>query len=1122
MEKNERGIGTPGGRASLSVVLMSMTALAVMTVAWGGSTPSAVRMKVGSYNIRLQPGDKGTDNAWDERKADMVELIRRLDLDAFGLQEVCPGQADYLTNCLPQYVMVGVHREDGRRKGEASPVFYRKDRFEALKCGTFWLSETPDVPGSKSWGTACTRVCSWMWLKDRSTGQTFCFANTHTDHVSALARREGMLLIIRRMREFAPPGTPVIFTGDHNCRETEEPAQAVSKLLRNALYISETPPTGPWRTFTGWRWRDSEFSTADALKLPMNVRNARKGSPDADKAKNGGHVWEDCGARIDYIYVSDGIKVKTYETRGDPRPGKKLYPSDHFPVVAVVELPCPAKDAPGALPPRPEPPAKSQWGFVRELATPPVHIVRERFRLVDDYGCGATLKTALDDVGDFLGGGRTLRLLRGKVQGRESYKVGVSPEEVSLTAEDDEGMRRALYHFADRVQAGDLAATVRRPWLRHRFSRCFFAPTKRSPLYTDELMDDVDYYPDAYLSRLAREGVNALWITVAFRDLAETPFVARSPDAGRRLAKLARTAEKLRRYGIGLWLFGIEPHRVSADDPMLKAHPRLFRRIPATGEWLMCPSEPDTLRYLETCTRDIFTRVPALAGFMGITHGERFTTCLSSLSSTGPEKYIRWWRNSPCPKCGATEPWRLHKAVCEALVKGMRAGNPAAEMFSWHYQPEPQPQRAGWVKENACHLPEGVTFVYNFESGAFMKQAGRMREGGDYWLSYVGPSMSFREVAEAVRAGGGRLAAKLQTGCGYEMATVPFVPVPGLVYRKYRSMRQMGVGSVVQCWLVGNYPGVQNSAAGELAFEDFSDGEDAFLRRLAAPEWGELAPRVAEMWKAFSDAYSRYPLSNDMQYYGPFNEGVAWPLYVDVEMKPINPSWKPDFPPCGDTIGEALENHTLEEALFLMEQMCRLPDPRQLPATTDDQRRDRNLMRAVQLHFNSGRNIYEFYWHRREAIAKSRIERDFKAALRSVDRMAALLAAETEIAREMRSLSADDSRLGFHSESENHKYFPALFDWRMECLDNAAARLREIRAELAAGRPYPESWLERNAPRCRMNGPEVSGGGMSFKVSGGDGSLAVAVVFLLYLFFLLFNFFFYFVLLYFWLFFFLL
>ena len=93
-------------------------------------------IRVGSYNIRLQPGDKKTPNAWNERKADFLNLLRKMDLDAFGLQEVCPGQAEFITNNLPQYVLVGEHRNADRVSGEASPVLYRKDRFEALKCGS--------------------------------------------------------------------------------------------------------------------------------------------------------------------------------------------------------------------------------------------------------------------------------------------------------------------------------------------------------------------------------------------------------------------------------------------------------------------------------------------------------------------------------------------------------------------------------------------------------------------------------------------------------------------------------------------------------------------------------------------------------------------------------------------------------------------------------------------------------------------------------------------------------------------------------------------------------------------------------------------------------------------------
>ena len=277
---------------------------------------SSTSMRIGTYNIRYEHGDKGTPNDWIERRADVVELILKLDLDAFGLQEVCNGQVDYLTNNLPQYAMVCAYREGGERKGQASPVFYRKDRFDAVKSGTFWLSETPDAPGSKSWDAACPRICTWVRLSDKATGRTFCFANTHTDHKSELARTEGMKLIMKRMREFAPDGMPVVFTGDHNCGEWEESAKIASAALRDTVHATEKPPVGPYRTYNAFRWRENP-PAAEVVKLPAEKRQGRG----------------------DYIYVSDGIRVKSHVCHDDTRPGTKLYPSDHFPLSAEIELP---------------------------------------------------------------------------------------------------------------------------------------------------------------------------------------------------------------------------------------------------------------------------------------------------------------------------------------------------------------------------------------------------------------------------------------------------------------------------------------------------------------------------------------------------------------------------------------------------------------------------------------------------------------------------------------------------------------------------------------------------------------------------------------------------------------
>ena len=278
------------------------------------------RLRVGSYNIRFTTGDVGTENAWEERRDDLVALIRRLDLDVFGAQEVRPEQAAFLRERLTEFEFIGDHRAADRVSDEASPVFYRKSRFDVEKRGTFWLCETPDVPGVVGWGAACPRVCSYLVLREKTSGMRFCFANTHTDHVSAEAREKGMLLIINRMKEFGG-GAPIIFTGDHNCPETDAPAIAVAKILRNALYESETSPTGPWRTSNGWKHLDVETSVLDAFRLKPDPRNDKR-----------------FGQRIDYIYVSPAVRVLDYATVAEPRTHRRLYPSDHFPVVATVQI----------------------------------------------------------------------------------------------------------------------------------------------------------------------------------------------------------------------------------------------------------------------------------------------------------------------------------------------------------------------------------------------------------------------------------------------------------------------------------------------------------------------------------------------------------------------------------------------------------------------------------------------------------------------------------------------------------------------------------------------------------------------------------------------------------------
>ena len=763
--------------------------------------------------------------------------------------------------------------------------------------------------------------------------------------------------------------------------------------------------------------------------------------------------------------------------------------------VALFAVSAIASDFVTPCPPSPGPEA---WPFRAELARPVLRKAPEKFALDDGYGLTGCLETVADDLRDFLGGTRKLCLRRGKVEGAESYRVEVTPEAVTLTAEDDDGMRRAVYWFEDRVLAGDLHAAVRKPWLRHRISRCFFGPIKRPPFNRDELMDDIDYYPDAYLNRLAHEGVNGLWLTVEFRDLVGTSFTRAREGHERRLAKLRRTVEQCRRYGIKTWLFAIEPHAVLSNDVFYIEHPDLFpisHNPWAPGARLMCASAPQTADYLRESTANIFKAVPDLGGLLLITHGERHTTCFSLVDCCQDGVA------GPCKTCGQREPWQLHESVVGAMASGMRSVCPQAELISWFYMPYVQSSRADWVYEAARHMPPGVTFLYNFESGSVREQLGRLRAGGDYWLSHVGPSDSFTRVAASARSAHVPFGAKILVGNSHEDATVPFVPVPGLLYRKYAAMRRAGCSAVMQCWYFGNYPGVMNEAAGALAFEDFLDGETAFLERLARPVWGKDAAAMAKVWQKLSEAYAEYPMSNDMQYYGPFHAGVAWPMLADVQMAPLGRTWKPEDPPSGDTIGECLENHTLSEALVLSERMAR-----GAAAACDvkawcgkySQDRDRLLdlgvIRTLQLQFAAARDIFEFYLARAEALHRSRTCGDATGARIAVARMRAAVEREIALTRELLPYVEADARLGFHSEAEQYQFFPEKLRWRLGELQATMARIGEIDGVLASGGVYPESELEKTAARCVVNGESVSAPRVRFRLSSdADGDLVVRV-----------------------------
>lgn len=253
--------------------------------------------QVASFNLRFDnPADKG--NSWDNRKENVLGMLEYYSWDIIGLQEVCGNQLDDLST-LSGYSYEGIGREKDK-DSEHNPVFFKKDLFYKLESGTFWLSLTPDIP-SKSWGSDCKRICTWVRLKDKRNGKVFVFLNTHLDHISEEARFQGAQLFTSWMEENASD-VPTLLIGDFNAFPEERCYQIITKKLADTRQASNAVHYGPSGTFTGF-----DYDIAwDQLKV------------------------------IDYIFVSSNVNVLRTRTVVDSF--DRTYPSDHFPITAVVEL----------------------------------------------------------------------------------------------------------------------------------------------------------------------------------------------------------------------------------------------------------------------------------------------------------------------------------------------------------------------------------------------------------------------------------------------------------------------------------------------------------------------------------------------------------------------------------------------------------------------------------------------------------------------------------------------------------------------------------------------------------------------------------------------------------------
>ena len=254
-------------------------------------------LKIMSYNIKLDYPKEGK-NSWTNRKPFMVNQIKFYEPTVLGVQEALPNQMKDLDSLLTNYSFVGVGRDDGKDKGEYSAIFYKKDELEVIQSSTFWLSQTPEKV-SMGWDAVCNRVCTYALFQHTKTKQKFWVFNTHFDHVGKEARKNSAVLILNKIKNVNTEKYPVFLTGDFNMEPNHESIDHITRSLKDAKEVAALD-FGPEGTFNGF------------------------------------HFDKPVTRRIDYIFVSEGMKIHKYAVLSDN--WNSQYPSDHLPVFIETTL----------------------------------------------------------------------------------------------------------------------------------------------------------------------------------------------------------------------------------------------------------------------------------------------------------------------------------------------------------------------------------------------------------------------------------------------------------------------------------------------------------------------------------------------------------------------------------------------------------------------------------------------------------------------------------------------------------------------------------------------------------------------------------------------------------------
>jgi hypothetical protein len=627
---------------------------------------------------------------------------------------------------------------------------------------------------------------------------------------------------------------------------------------------------------------------------------------------------------------------------------------------------------------------------------------------------GTKLKTAAWAAGV---AGPTIRfeMAPGAEKDEESYEIHSGDEGLRVVASDPAGLRQAVYHLQDLCEEHAGPLLPRGTWQRSRrvtprYIYPYFA------LYGDPLLDrSIDPFPEGYLEKLGRRGVDGVWIQAVLRSLAPSRSF---PEFGKqwevRLENLRRFVQRARAYGLKIYLYINEPRLMSRE--FFEKHPEVrgtsYAGAPNVAqEFAICTSVPEVRAWLSESLTHVFTQVPQLGGIFCITASENLTNCFAH----GEAQF--------CPRCSKRQGWEVVTELLETFRDGVHKGNPAAEVIAWDWG-------WGWVKNGAdagqtiAHIPKGVQLLSVSEWGKQYTRGGVSLSVAEYSMSVVGPGANALDHWKAAREHQITTLAKVQFNNTWEISAVPYIPVPLLVQQHLKNLLAEQVSGLMLSWTLGGYPSPNLEVAKEYYYSPEPSGKEV-LERVARRRYGAgAAPYVLSAWECFSTAFQEFPYGVVAGYSIPTQHGpsnllrlkptgytAAMILYPYDDLK----KWLGPYSP--EIAQQQFEKLTQlwEGGLDHFRQaLLHVPKERAVSA-----RKDLGIAETCWLHYRSVANQIRFYSLRqqlKEALPATRSSR--------INEMKQIARSEMELARRLYTISRQDSTIGY--EASNHYYYRPL------------------------------------------------------------------------------------------------